>query len=588
MTSIGGHQQAALQATRLLSFRLAAGQPIQARVLGPTRHGVSILIGRETFQLHVPSTLANAGTLTLQGTASPSVSGQQVKIIAKDNHPLPKPVEAHLTAGVQKQQLNASTIVQKGQIKVVADPVSPEGRVLGPSVTLHVQTSSPEAATQATVEPSAVVSRDKPVAESNLPHRVPADLARPSGSSAPASHQSIANVGPDRGSKLGGGKSALPDQGGQKSVPMLTLTASGALLPAVAKSSVKAAQSHGDHPGQHQSTATSIFLGDDEATPTKNTTISSALGHRPGAVTEAKSIAPTSHPSELYRAAGSNGAVTASVVGRTSAGNVLLEAAGQLMRIEQPVNLPHGTTLQVTFASGLPAWMTPSDRRASENPATLLDKLIGLLDDIDRVGRQTTDPEKQPLTRQLPAPDRHLASRFLGFLSADVGGKSLPSALSSSPERGGIGIAQGDQIQSLVRELGSMASESLADGWKSLTLPLGSDQSQAVSLYFRGHDLDPDDEASDEEAEQQRAQRAVFDVSFSQLGRCQIDVLCQERRFDLLIRSEKDLGPEDRRDVAELFVSACEIAGMKGEIGFNVGNFFDPVRSCAVATELRT
>ncbi len=600
MTSIGGHQPAGLQAILHLSQKLAAGQTVQARVLGQTRHGVSVSIGREVFQLNVSSSLTNVETLTLQGTRSPSPSGQQVKIIASDDRPLAKPIEAHLAAGTRTSQPDASTIVQKSEINVIANPVSPEGKVLGPGVTLQLQTSAPEAAVKLTGEKLSIMSGDKPVVESNLPHKAPAVPVRPLGSIVPPASRSATNVAHAHGSDERVGKPELTGKLPQKALPTLTSplpasTAVGHLL-ATVKNSGYGAQLPGDQSRQLQPTAASPLSSDIEPISTKNVTTPIAIksatappavNRGQGVVTEARGLAPTP-PRVEPQTADRRGTVTASVVGRTSTGNVVLEAAGQLLRIEQPVDLPPGTTLQVTFASGMPAGMTPTDRRVADSPATLLNRLIDLLDDIDQVGRQTEEPGHSSSTKQLPMADRHLASRFLGLLSPEAGGQSLAKVMSSSPEPEGIATPKGDQIQTLVRELGSMASESLADGWKSMTLPLGSDQSQAVSLYFRDHDLDPDDEASDEEAEQKKAQRAIFDVSFSQLGRCQIDALCQEHRFDLLVRSEKPFGPKDRQDVATLFVSALEIAGMKGEIGFHVSSFFEPVRSVSLGRELKT
>ncbi|MGI9487996.1 MAG: hypothetical protein ACR2RF_19360 [Geminicoccaceae bacterium] len=591
MTSIGSHQNAALQAVQLLSQRLAGGEPVHARVLGATRHGVSVLIGRETFQLHAPSKLAHAETLTLQGSTSPSASGQSVKIIAWDDRPLPKPMEAHLVAGNRTLQPDAGIIVQKSEIKVVANPVSPEGRFLGPSVALHLQALPVKAAIMAAGEQSTADLGGKPETEPNSLRRTPTDLARLNGSSNPSAYRPAAGTIHGSESVADVGKFEPNGKLSPKVVSAQTPTSSpfsADPLSGVAKNSVDHDQLRGDRARQQELTGTSILSRDGEPTSIKSTKISATVIHRQEAVSEAKGFARTPHPLVLQKALDRSGAVTASVVGRTSTGNILLEAAGQLMRIEQPVDLPPGTTLQVTFVSSQSAWMTPTDHRTPENPDTLLNKLIGLLDDLDRAGRQTTESDHPPSARQLPTPDRHLASRFLGLLPTEAGGQALRGAMSSSPERSGIVAHQVDQIQALTRELGSMVSEFLAGDWRSLTLPFGSDQSQAVSLYFRGHDLDPDDETSDEEAGHKRAQRAVFDVSFSQLGRCQIDALCQEQRFDLMIRSEKPFDPEDRQVVAALFISACEIAGMKGEIVFNLGGFFEPERSSTVARELRT
>ena len=206
---------------------------------------------------------------------------------------------------------------------------------------------------------------------------------------------------------------------------------------------------------------------------------------------------------------------------------------------------------------------------------------------IDRAGRQASSLDQPNTPRQLPTPGKHLASRYLGLLAAS--GEQTPDGETlSAAQRGGPSVIQREQVQTLVRELGGITSEPLADGWKGQTLPLGSDPAHAVSMYFRDHDLDPDDDASGNDGDHAETQRAVFDVSFSRLGRCQIDALCQRQRFDLLVRSERAFLADDQQDIAALFNAALEIAGMQGEIGFKVGSFFEPARSSTASKDVRT
>jgi hypothetical protein len=63
----------------------------------------------------------------------------------------------------------------------------------------------------------------------------------------------------------------------------------------------------------------------------------------------------------------------------------------------------------------------------------------------------------------------------------------------------------------------------------------------------------------------------VFEVEFGALGRCQIDVLCQARRFDLLVRTEQPLPPALRREIRELYLAARDAAGLIGTARFRAG-----------------
>ena len=206
MTSIGAHQKPALQAMQPSSPRLAVGQSVQVRVIGPTRHGLSVLVGKETFQLQAPSQLASAGTLTLQGTASAPTSGhsafslgQQVNIIAQDDRPLSKPIEGQLTPVVQGSKPSASTIVQTNVIKTAASPVSPEGKVLGPSVTLYIQVPAEDPAASTKSGQVSPVAGGRPASTTNTAHHVTSDTGRSTGTQGILAVQSEVSDTYDRG-----------------------------------------------------------------------------------------------------------------------------------------------------------------------------------------------------------------------------------------------------------------------------------------------------------------------------------------------------------------------------------------------------
>lgn len=608
MTSIGGFRNAALQAPQLSLPRLAVGEVIQVNVLGPSRHGVSVQIGQERLQLDVPSRLADARTLTLEGTASSSATGQRVRVVARDERPLPQPLEADLTAKPKPSPPPADDVVHKNEIKVVAQPVNPDGKARGPNVTLHLQAAPPEVAAKATAgqagqlsqiqanPPTPQTAENRPAATPHAPSQAPAD--RQIGLTSSPVRQSGAQV-VDHGRPVDG-LSKLKAQnveGAQKSnatpaPPPATTSAIPAKSPPTPnKSDANDLWLPGDRSARPQSTPPAARSAAVEPAAIRGpdisgvSTIRSSSAHEPAHPPKPLSQAPPS--TELRATADQKSPTTATVIGHTNAGKVILKAADQHFRIEQQVNLPLGMTLQATLVSGVPAMAAPIDPGTAGDPATHLTKLIELLDDIDRAGRQATEADRPSAAKQLPAPDRHLASRFLGLLA--VQDQQQPEGrLSPSPERSGLNNAQRDQIQGLVRELGAMASEPLADGWKGLTLPLGSDQGQAVALYFRDHDLDPEDEGQNGDADHAETQRAVFEVSLSRLGRCQIDALCQNQRFDLQIRSENPLAQNVQQDIAALFISACEIAGMNGEIGFKIGNFFEPARSSATTKTVQT
>ncbi len=607
MIPIGGDRQAVLLKPQLLPPKLASGGQVQALVLGSNRRGVSVQIGQETFQLNVASSLANAKTLTLQGAGSSGASqdsGVQVKIVAADDRPLPRAVLAEL-ATVQKPSPPAvSTIVQTTNwLDVPAQPLNADRQAVGATVTLRLQALPNESvAGESAVKPSMLTSGsvltapDRPLQMTTKVQQPAKASPSPLQSSEPEAslHQeeiSAKRVVSDEGAK----SHPVPERlakvtMGRPNIPLAPSTASLPLASSSA-SAVSEPQLEDALALQRRTTGEPVLPTKVEPSSTKAPTAPAAPTSQDttvrGTSPDSKSVMRPAPSIEPQIAANRDTPVSAVVVDRTSIGKVILEAEGRFFRVEKPLDLPLGMTLQATLAAGASVLSSSVSPAGNQDPATPLTKLIGLLNDIDRAGQQGPESDQPTPARQLPLPDKNLTSRFLNLLTNQdsnlrLDGHSLPS------ERASMTAMQKEQIQSLVREVGSAASEPLAEGWKSQTLPLGSDQSQAVSLFYRDQDLDPDEDTSDENAEYSKTQRAVFDVTFSRLGRCQIDTLCQESRFDLLIRSERPLPQDDRQQIADLFASASEIAGLHGDIAFKVSSFFEPPRSPAAVQDLRT
>lgn len=602
MTSISGHRPNLPLATQSSPPRLAAGQRIEAIVLGPTRQGVSVRIGQKDFQLDVPPRLANAGTLVLEGR-SWSATSQQVQIVAIDDGLLDKPILADLRSRPEPTSSAKSAIVEKGMIKVTAQPLASDGKSVGPGVTLHLNAGQSELAGKAKAERPFVAGPAVSASMTDVKTEMPKVPDRMAGTGPLQQLQAEIKgdgVGADRirdRGSTGAPSHLISTAGGGASGHgrVQTMASTSGVPSAVPPAATKnlAGVSMIGRPSEGRGSAASAIPAEGAGSPSNKAVAASAVtAYRSEAelhtVRDPKIPLETSRPITARTGGDHNRPMMATVVDRTDAGKVVLQVEGRYYRVEQPIDLPSGASLQVTLASSLPGLWPLSDQGTLKNAGTSLSKLIEILDEIDRAGRQATEAGEPNRERQLPLADRRLASRFLVLLNAEHGMPSPGGQASSSPEQADLALVQRERIQILVRELGTLASEPLAEGWKSMTLPLGSDQAHAVSFFFREQIFDPDDESADDQAEPAETQRAVFDVSFSQLGRCQIDALCQERRFDLMIRSEHPLSEEARQNVAVLFSSACEITGMSGEIGFKVGGFVEPARSAAASRDLQT
>lgn len=601
MTSIGGFLSSLGLAAQKSLPKLAVGEAIQVRVLGATRNGLSVLIGRQSFQLDGPSNLADARTLTLQGAPSPS-SERKVQIIALDDRPLSTPVPATLTSRSQATPPAESAIVQRSQLQVVAQLVDAGGQALGRALTINLQAERPAAGAMA-VAGSAPnpVTNTKPEAPETA-SRQGIELTRHGMLSSALSSPPKTDVaggrapGVDVTRPARSGDGASPGNGSPPGQSPASMKPADVRL-SVINGSVGETHQKANLSQPGQTSAMPLPLIGGEARQPKSTVVSAVSTYRTSLTSGSQ--APSSLPSQplptTERQAAPESAqpdasrtMKAVVIARTDVGQIILKAADQHFRIEQPIDLPIGTTLQASLVAGASVMPSSLVHGLSDGQASPIVRLITLLDSIDQASRQSDLPDTSDLKRQLPAPDKFLASRLLGLLTAGTD-QQAQSAERPLPDQGALTTTSKDQIQTLVRDLAATASEPLTEGWKSLTLPIGQDQAQAVCCYFRHNEFDPDEEGSDGgDDRREDAERAIFDVSLSQLGRCQIDALCQERRFDLLIRTEERLSEADRQDIASLFLSASEIAGMNGDIGFKVGGFFEPVRWSAAPKDFRT
>lgn len=176
------------------------------------------------------------------------------------------------------------------------------------------------------------------------------------------------------------------------------------------------------------------------------------------------------------------------------------------------------------------------------------------------------------LTQVLPQVGPHLAAGLSRFGKAVRHGMSRGghgAALARTLEKAG----RPDLVDGLMDELQGLddaAGRSVAGGeWRCLTLPLVYQGAiDPVRLYLR-HPIDADGS----KAGQGGGERFLLDFSLSQLGRLQLDGLVQrhDKHFDLIIRTDKPLPVEARRDIMAIFHEAAELVGTLGGVSFQAG-----------------
>ena len=540
MTAIGGSDMAKLLQTDIDKLPLKIGAKLTVEVLGPTRHSLAVCVGSNKFFLNADPSMATAKSLTLQVMGRTNQAEFKVRILAQDRQPLANPPTGETSLKLQSpiaESVSRSPGSER-QTEVRVQPLDRQGREVGPPFTVRLSTTSSPMQVQASI--------DKPKSEPPaLPVRIEKssgayDVGKPVQEHRTPASDPIPRAVFDHG--RAGPSKALSSVAEMPSLPSDRLTIPASVQGLVGRSSVTDAALR----------AMPSVAGLESQNQQQETKMATVFGRLP------------------------------------TSGQVLLALGDELLlRVEQPIDLPVGTMLQVTFVanvSGLPGAGLPDGRKDPDGPLT---KLVALFEAIDRSGELVDGRGDHDIGRQLPMPDRLLATRllqFLGFQMSEGGKKS--SALESN--RGFADMPRSQQALNLLLELGQSISEPLTEGWRGAILPLGSDPAQALTIFHREHDPEPDSDEASEDAHGAAAQRAIFDFSLSQLGRCQIDAFCQQQRFDLVIRSASSLEMKDQEVITELYRSTCEIAGLKGEIGYRHGQFVEPAKALRSATTITT
>ena len=257
----------------------------------------------------------------------------------------------------------------------------------------------------------------------------------------------------------------------------------------------------------------------------------------------------------------------------TPAGHTVIRTELGTMALETRTPLAQGTALQFEVTGRAvfpPAGSADAEGRLARTLAlarnwpSLNAAIAALEQDAPRVARALVET-------LIPRADTQLAANVLSFLVALRGG-SLVNWLGEGPART-LQRLRPDAFNRLsddFRSLARSADEPVAGDWRVTVVPFHNGQElRSITLYLRR-----DRDADGDDAERGRDDtRFVVDVELSRLGHMQLDGLVrgQDKRFDLIVRSERPLPPWMRDDIREIFAEASALTGLKGGTSFQAG-----------------
>lgn len=246
----------------------------------------------------------------------------------------------------------------------------------------------------------------------------------------------------------------------------------------------------------------------------------------------------------------------AAVVEHDAEGRLLLQSGDLKLRLETPLDLPLGARLTLGLPQGLPPLSgTP--------PAPLADPVQRLIAAL--LQQESTGGNAQETgALRLPAADHALGARLLRWVQTLTTGAPVLEESAGADEA----KAPGELLRGATLELARQAREPQPGGWRVLVMPFGLEEPQVLKIHLREPAPDPGRDGQPEHEREGAVQRAVFEVELSRLGRCQLDVLCQAERFDLVVRSALPLGAEVEKEIRGLIAATRAASGLAGRLEF--------------------
>ena len=285
---------------------------------------------------------------------------------------------------------------------------------------------------------------------------------------------------------------------------------------------------------------------------------------------------------DAARLTGATAPLLGRVLGYTRAGHPVIETPAGLVMMQQKTRLPVGAQVALVLEPSAPPNAVAAPAITTPQQAMLfLSRGWPTLDDLLAVLRGPSAAGAAPEGGTVPPPPpgvaqtgaklaAGLANAIAAFRSGDV--EKLLGPLLASRKLGDGKEETVKRLKDEFTQLTELAKDRPAVDWRALFLPVYDERIglTQINLYYR-HGGDADDS---EEERKERGTRFLVEVNFAALGAFQLDGLIRGKRFDLMIRSRRRLGQDQRRDIAGIFEQALELGGCKGGVEFRTVETF--------------
>ena len=235
---------------------------------------------------------------------------------------------------------------------------------------------------------------------------------------------------------------------------------------------------------------------------------------------------------------------------------------------ELPLKLETGEQLILKVSE----FIIPKENNVTATP---LPPLAGkILEIIKPLQGQVAPEVLTNLIEKIPADNAKILSNIISFLKAagnenisDWLGSELTDSLRLSGNKGQEALTQ---LENLI--LGRKEENSQ---WRIIEVPFYDTESLSkIRVAIRKYSKE--DKSHNSQMRKKDTARFVIDTSFTALGAFQFDgfTISQEKRFDLVIRTEKDIGEDFCTHIMQLFRNSLASVDYAGNIRINIKEKF--------------
>ena len=168
----------------------------------------------------------------------------------------------------------------------------------------------------------------------------------------------------------------------------------------------------------------------------------------------------------------------------------------------------------------------------------------------------------------LPTPTPNFVPTALFFLAAlrlgSVESWLGENTLRSLQQAGKKELAE--RLGSDFGKLSSLSKETLADGWRSISMPLLYDDQLSQMQFYVRRQYDQDGENEEDGAKP--ATRFIMNLNLSRMGEMQLDGFIRKKNFDVILRTEEKLPFNMRQELMKRFAQGLDQVQMQGKISF--------------------